>query len=137
MPVFGIGSTYNGTEEKLDHFVSKGLACVGWSESSAETYFAILRSMCPGDLVFLKSFPVSNGLYIKAVGIVSHSGIVDDPELGSGVRVRWLWKASNTTEYLKLGHLKDRYGQMRGGTIYPEYNPNVILELLDKIEEGR
>lgn len=136
MAVYGIGSSYDNNE-KMQDFVKAQAACIGWDPETAPTYHSLLQSMSPGDLIFLKSFPVSHGLYIKAVGIVRSYPINTYEELGWGRDVAWLWVADDKDQYVKLGRQDDKYDQMRGGTIYQEHNPQVILKVIDKIGEAK
>jgi len=136
MAVYGIGSTYGGQDEMMHDFVTRGLACIGWSFEDAPAYISQLREMTPGDVVFLKSFPVSHGLYIKAVGLVCDAQKVEDKDLGEGRHILWVWAAENKDSYVRLGRMDDKYDQMRGGTIYREFNPEVITTLMGIIRGG-
>src|SRR5688500_10365689 len=98
MAIFGVGARYE--EDVTPQFLSSGVACVGWKEEDAPPAHAILRLLRTSDLVFIKSFTPSAGLYIKVVGIVTDGRVIQVPQLGVGVRVRWVWRGE-----VKIGKL--------------------------------
>ena len=129
--IYGIGSVYNSTEEQLSHFVSSGVACIGWPREEAPALHQLLSRIAVGDLVFVKSYPPSSGLYVKAVGVVTSAELFNVPGLGFGRSVSWVWSALDGREPVHLGRIKDRYDNMRHGTLYEELGPIVQQRVLD------
>jgi len=83
--------------------------------------------MKTGDVIFIKSHPPSEGLILKAVGIVTNADVRNRSNLGDGVEVHWTWKGNE-----RLGQISDKYN-VRNITLYEEFNPTVqskVLELL-------
>lgn len=133
MSIFGMGSMYGSTEEKLPEFISKGHAFIGYTPEEAPALHQILKSIKISDIVFIKSFNGAHGLFIKAVGIVTGNEVLKDPYsgLGYGVPVKWIWVCSENDPQKKLGKLEDKMDNMRGGTLYEEFGPEVQKVVLD------
>jgi hypothetical protein len=131
MAVYGLGATYGGTEDQSHTFIKLGIACIGWTPSEAPAAHAQMASLKVGDIIFIKSFVPTTGLHIKAVGIVTDASFrkITDA-LGWGVSVRWV---SEEPERIAVGSLSDRSDYMRRGTIYEEFNPDVIRRVIDKL----
>ncbi len=130
--MYGIGSVYDSTDEKLEEFVRSGVACIGWPEQEAPGLHQQLAHIGVGDIMFVKAFPPAQGLYIKAVGIVSNAKVLELPRnLGFGREVKWVWSATNGKDPLKLGRIEDRYDFMRTGTMYLELGPLVQEKIID------
>lgn len=138
MATYGFGAAYAGTDDKVAEFVSLGVAFVGYdidnrNGNPAPALHAILRQIEVGDIIFLKSFPPSQGLIVKAVGIATDVSRISEHRhgLGYGPDVHW-----TSVEQYTLGRLNDRYDNMRGGTLFREYNPDVIRRLLTDLIEA-
>lgn len=129
---YGLGAVYDGTDDMYTRFIQRGVACIGWSKNDAPAFYQMLAQINVGDFIFIKSFPPKHGLYIKAIGIVRTSPMLELDGLGNGREVQWLYTAPNN-EWISLGRLNDHYDFMRGGTIYPEYSPLVQEKILDVI----
>ena len=101
----------------------------------------VLAGIGVGDLVFIKSFPPSRGLYIKAVGIVKTHEVIDFTDipslrdLGYGREVDWIWH--DNVDPVHLGRLEDRYDYMRGGTLFQEFGPVVQARVIDIVLNGQ
>lgn len=117
MAIYGIGAKY-GSIDVSQEFINKGIACVGWNISDAPELHSILQSVKIGDIFYIKSYSPSNGLYIKAVGIVSNNTVKQETE-GAGVSVNWIWHG-----WYHYGKVLDKYN-VRSITIYEEYNKDV------------
>lgn len=161
MSIYGFGASYGGVEDVTSYFLQLGVACSGWDPSTAPSASAsphdgdapfieaTLRSIRVGDIAFIKSFSPGAGLRIKGVGLVNDSRPheidtgagypVDqiwptETRLGTGVKVRWTWPdVQDGSIYWHLPQLTDRGTNMRTGTIYEEYGPQVaavVMELL-------
>ena len=125
MAIFGIGAIYE--KDVSNEFLKENIACVGWKENNAPPAHSILRHLKTGDIIFIKSFAPHVGLTIKAVGIVMEDKVQKHNNLGSCVRVRWVWKGEE-----RIGKINDKW-PVRSVTIYEEHNPKVqrkVLELL-------
>jgi len=131
MAVYGIGAMYDGTDDYTETFVQMGVACVGWPPDDAPAIHAQMKSVKAGDIFFIKSFAPTAGLHITAVGIVTDSTfrLITDA-LGWGVSVRWLPLPEGR---IVLGALEDHSDYMRRGTLYEEFNPTVIREVIDTL----
>jgi hypothetical protein len=134
---YGIGAAYSsGTEDYTSTFINKGIACIGWDSKDAPAFHEILRQINIGDIVFLKSFSPKAGLYIKAIGLVSSSKILQPNEteyLGYAREVAWKFRALKQNQWLWLGRLQDKYDFMRGGTMYIEMNPDVQTKIIAEL----
>jgi hypothetical protein len=130
MAVYGIGATYGGTDDRSETFIRMGLACIGWSPEEAPAVHGQMSAIKGGDLIFIKSFPPNSGLHIKAVGVVidPRSRKISDA-LGWGIDVRW----RGLPETILVGALEDRSDFMRRGSLYEEFNPSVIRQVLDAL----
>ena len=117
MAIYGIGANYNNVDVSQD-FIKKGIACVGWDITDTPELHKILQSIKIGDIFYIKSHSPSNGLYIKAVGIVTDNTLKKEVE-GIGVSVRWIWDG-----WHHYGKVQDKYN-VRSITIYEEYNKDI------------
>jgi hypothetical protein len=131
--IYGMGSNYEGSTEMMPEFIRAKAICLGWGTEEAAPLHQLFNHIGVGDIVYLKSYPPAHGLYIKAVGVVISSEIFNIPELGVARKVKWLWVARSQAEYVHLGHLQDKYDNIRGGSLYPEYGPKVQNEILLKV----
>jgi len=128
MAIFGIGAHYDS--DVSEEFLSRGFACVGWSEDDAPPAHAILRQLRTGDIMFIKSWNPQTGLTIKGVGVVTEGRVRAVDSLGTGVPVRWVWSGD-----VRIGKLDDKW-PVRTVTLYEEQHPQVqarvIALLLDR-----
>ena len=103
MAIFGIGATY-GKKNVADKFINNNVVCIGWSNDDAPTLHEIFKSLKVGDIVYIKSTPIKSDFRIKAVGIITDNTIQKVPELGTCIKVRWLWNG-----LMKIPKIKDKY----------------------------
>jgi hypothetical protein len=129
--IYAIGSVFGSSEEKLSDFISQNVACIGWPRDEAPALHQILQKMVVGDIIFVKAFPPSSGLHVKAVGIITSSEIFNVPNLGYGRAVQWVWSATEGRVHFTIGRLNDRYDNMRNGTLYEEFGPEVQTRIID------
>jgi hypothetical protein len=129
MAVYGIGATYEGTVDQSGNFISYGVSCVGWKPHNAPAAHAQMSSVKMGDVFFIKSYAPTAGLHIKAVGIVTDATFrkITDT-LGWGVSVRWVPVADGR---IAVGPVEDHSDYLRRGTLYEEFNPEIIKLVLD------
>jgi hypothetical protein len=134
MAIYGFGAAYSGTEDMTAAFIKAGGAFVGWKRDEAPSAHAMLRQIEVGDLVFLKSFPPSMGLIVKAAGVVTQAGEdIMEWELGTGVRVQWTFIGSRDGGTKPFGKIGDKADFTRGGTLYREYNPEVQRRIVQLV----
>ncbi|MGE0568699.1 MAG: hypothetical protein AB7O73_12175 [Bacteroidia bacterium] len=124
MAIYGIGAYY-GTTDVSDSFIAKGLAYVGWNKSEAPSLHEILRYIKIGDMVYIKSAPIGQGLRVKAVGIVIDNELITDNDLGVGIKINWLW-----TGHEILDEIDDK-NNVRNNTLYEEYSKHVQLQIIN------
>lgn len=86
----------------------------------------MLKSIPIGGLVAIKSYSPKTGLYIKAIGLCKSSRIISDQKLGDGREIKLLWSGNE-----HIGIINDHAANMRFGSIYQEYNPDVISIILN------
>ena len=125
MAIYGIGANYDNVDVSQE-FINGEIACIGWDISEAPELYQIFRNVKNGDVIYIKSFSPSNGLYIKAVGIVTNNEIKKETQ-GLGVSVKWIWDG-----YYHYGKVHDKYN-VRSITIYEEYNKDIQDLILDLI----
>lgn len=125
MAIFGIGATYD--RDVSNEFIDNNVACVGWDAEEAPALHEILRFLKLGDIIYIKSAPIGQGIRVKGIGIVQDNTLRQVPNLGTGVVVNWFW-----TGHENLGAIDDKYN-VRNNTLYEEFNRDVqerVLELL-------
>jgi len=129
MAVYGIAAMYGGVDDQTKKFFDLGVACVGWAPDKAPAAHAQMASVKAGDIFFIKSYAPTAGLHIKAVGIVTDATFrkITDA-LGWGVSVRWVQIPGGR---IAIGPVEDHSDYLRRGTIYEEFNPEVIRQVLD------
>jgi hypothetical protein len=129
MAVYGIGAMYGGTDDKSEEFVRNGVACIGWEPDDAKAAHAQMKGIKAGDIIFIKSYAPNAGLHIKAVGVVTNAMFRKvTAALGYGVDVRWVPMPDGR---IVLGPVEDHSDYMRRGSLYEEFNPDVIRLVLD------
>jgi hypothetical protein len=135
MAIYGFGAAYGGSEDMTSAFIEAGGAFVGWKREEAPSAHAMLRQIEVGDLVFLKAFPPSMGLIIKAAGIVTDTAeplkVYEIP--GVGVRVNWTFDGPRNGGTQLVGKIGDKADFTRGGTLYREYNPDVQRRIIQLV----
>jgi hypothetical protein len=134
--IYGIGTTYSSSDEKLPEFVANEAVCLGWTPEQSPAIHQLFGQIGVGDIVFAKSFPPSHGLFIKGVGIVTSPRLFELPRLGVGRHVHWIWTALEGRQPVRLGRLDDHYDYFRGGTLYQELGPRVQEAVLEIVLHG-
>lgn len=126
MAIFGIGATY-GNDDVSQNFITNNVACVGWGITEAPALHEILRCLKVGDIIYIKTAPIGQGIRVKAVGIVTDNTLHQINNLGTGVSVRWIWNG-----YENIGTIDDKYN-VRNNTLYEEFNKEVQTFVLNLI----
>lgn len=119
-----IGATYGG-ESVISEFIKYKGAFIGYNEDEYQPLFSHLREIKIGELVVIKAYSPSNGLYLKAIGLCISEEILNIPNLGKGRQIHWLWQGN-----VSLGIIRDGYTNMRTGTIYIERNIDVLKKVM-------
>jgi hypothetical protein len=132
MAIFGFGATYGDDGDVSGDFILRGVACIGYTPREAPSLHTLLRHIKVGDVVYLKGYPVNQGLIIKAVGVVVEDKVKKREDLGWGVSVRWVWTRGDR----RLGQIKDKYN-VHSFTLYEEYNPEIQKEVLHLLLRGK
>jgi len=145
MAIFGVGSTWDGVEQK-EIFFRQGKFILGWNDESAKDVYVAVASLKVGDILYLKSNqPGARIINVKGVGIVTENfmncinciinGDYDNNVLISNleslfVRVAWL----NKEEFeIVIPDNEGRLTCFRAATIYEEFLPLVQAAILNKI----
>ena len=127
MAIFGIGATYDGNRDVSNEFITNDVACIGWDITEAPALHEILRFLKLGDIIYIKSAPIGQGIRVKGICIVKDNTLRQVPNLGRGVGVTWIWSGHEN-----LGVIDDKYN-VRNNALYEEFNRDVqerILSLL-------
>jgi hypothetical protein len=78
-------------------------------------------------VIFIESYVPQSGLHIKAVGIVIDPDLRKITEaMGWGIGVRWSWN-----ERVTSGKLENHCDHLRRGSLYEEFNPEVVRRVID------
>jgi hypothetical protein len=97
--------------------------------------FEDAAKMMRGWLLHSRAYAPSAGLHIKAVGVVTNATFRRVTEsLGYGVDVRWVPMPDGR---IALGPVEDHSDYMRRGSLYEEFNPDVIRRVLDVLVTPR
>lgn len=126
MAIFGIGASYDNIDVS-QNFIENNIACVGWSIEEAPALHEILGFIKVGDIIYIKTAPIGQGIRVKAVGIVTDNSLRIIDDLGTGISVRWFWCG-----YENIGMIDDKYN-VRNNTLYEEFNKevqNFVLNLI-------
>lgn len=136
---WGIGATHDKKPVAND-FIRNEIVSVNWDEKQAVTLHEILKNhVKKDDIIFIKSYSPSNGLYIKAVGVIEpHEPKNYNPK--KGLKVRWNWHEKDKRKWKKFGLkteeekriLRDKYN-VRSITLFEEFNPDIIRFLNSKL----
>lgn len=126
MAIYGIGAYYDGTDDVSQDFVDRACAFVGWDIHTAPTLHNLLRYIKVGDIIYIKSAPIGQGLRVKAIGIVNSNSLVTDP-LGTGIPVTYIWTGNDI-----IPTAIDKYN-VRNNTLYEEFDFIVQNEILQRL----
>lgn len=124
MAIYGIGAYYDDSNDVSEDFINQGVACVGWSITEAPSLHEILKALKVGDIIYIKSAPIGQGLRVKGVGIIIDNTLTAYPGLGKGVRVNWRW-----TGHQVLNEIPDK-NNVRNNTLYEEYSKHIQSQII-------
>ena len=132
MAIFGLGAFYQEVGDVTDSFLSRGVACVGWGYEDAPALHRLMRHIKVGDIIYLKSYPRTQGLRIKAIGVVLDDEFIpveDVEDIGQAcLRVRWVWIGNEV-----VGMVRDKSNRIV--TLYEETNPDIQRRIVDLLLE--
>ena len=94
MAVWGIGAYFpGGGEDKAKQFFKRGRVIIGYPEEAHPEYYQMLRSVQPGDIVFIKArFMPNQPMKIKAIGIATDCRVCleNGMEGREGIIINWI-----------------------------------------------
>ena len=135
MAVWGIGAYYPGEQEdKAKQFVEKGRIIIGYSEEEHPDYYVMLRSIKPGDIIFIKArFMLNQPMKIKAVGIAVDTNVSDENGMDGrkGISVNWVRDLTDSPANLE----KNRSNDGSTHTIYQESDPKIINQIAELLKK--
>lgn len=129
--VWFVGAQKNKVDFSED-FHSTGLVSLFYDREEAKYIFKIFERIQAGDLVVIKSYSVSNGLYIKGVGICTDSTLYHHEKLRSCKKVFWLWKGNEN-----LGRFNDYLTSFRTGAVHVEENEDILKRIVQLISTSK
>ena len=108
--IFGLGAWYG--EDVTGDFISNEVACVGWSNRDAPALHKIMAHIKVGDIIYIKTHTPTEGLTIKAVGIVVDDNVFSVKGVGRAcLKTKWVWSGR-----INLGMIPDKYN-VRNNTL--------------------
>jgi len=124
MAIFGLGAFYD--EDVTNKFLLNDVACIGWSHKDAPSLHKLMVHIKVGDIIYIKSYPLVQGLEIKAVGIVLDDNVFSVKGVGEAcLKVKWIWEGSEI-----IDNIENIYN-VRRNTIYEEFNADVQKKVID------
>ncbi len=133
MAIYAIGAKY-GADDISTVFITDNIAGIGWEYDDAPDLHEYVRSICPGDIVYLKSGSFSSDITIIAIGIVVDEQILSDRDHGYvtiGRNVRWIY-----TNRFRISRPANQKNNVRLNSIYREFHPDVINQIMDIVNEN-
>ena len=133
MGIFGVGATFNNTEDVSKDFIDNNIAGIGWGEKYAPDLYQFIQSLKVGDIIYIKSFaPTSQTTTIKAIGIIIDDKIVKkfsigEHKIGIGRNIKWLNKKTFTIKNPQGKH------NVVNNSFYEEFNPEIQKAIIDRI----
>ena len=129
MAIWGFGYKYEGIVDKSGDFISKNMVCSGWGEGN-EYVYQQLKYIKVGDICFHKTYDKAGyKLRIKAIGIVVEYPEINEDELGSCIKVKYLVVYKEPLEIV----VKDRVPHIRTATVYEELTPEVCTRIVNEL----
>jgi hypothetical protein len=137
MAIYAIGAVFGDAGDVSEDFISGGLACLGWDATDAPYLHQLFRRITVGDLITIKSYAPQQGLFLKAVGMVTKPNYLSGmhPTLGESIGVDWVWHPGSGLSH-HVGLMKDKADHMRRGALYEELNPR-LQKLITDLFLGR
>lgn len=134
MKIWGMGTCYGGSDDKVNIFVENKIAAIGWNEDDAIDLYAMMNDVEIGDIIYLKSSYPKKGvgiiLRIKAIGKVINPNKKFNGK--SVIGIEYIKDFSPVDLSLNEYHGKN---SVYGSTFYREYNPLIIEKILQYAKE--
>ena len=115
--------------------VEKDRIIIGYSEEDHPDYYEIMRSINPGDIVFIKArFMLNQPMKIKAVGIAVDTDLSNANGMDGqkGIIVKWLKDLTDEPVVLEKTRVND--GSTR--TIYQERDLKIIDQIVELLKKS-
>ncbi|HXB41905.1 MAG TPA: hypothetical protein VNZ49_15290 [Bacteroidia bacterium] len=128
MAVYGIGAFYDGEYDVSGDFITNNIVGVGWDNNDAPELHHYLTSMKVGDVVYIKAAFKGTDITVKGIGIITDNTIIHNHQFASIARnIKWL-----STQKFVIPQLREK-NNVRRNTIYEEFHPQVLREIINRI----
>jgi len=132
MAIFGIGARYENDDVSQD-FKDGGFVGTGWSIDDAPDLHEFFKTLKTDDIVYLKSGTYSTDITVKGIGLISDEHILYRTSKKEPYQiarnVHWLSKKT-----FIMTKPEDQKNNVRGNTIYQEFHPDFVAEILNRIK---
>jgi len=126
MAVFGVGAYYQ--HDVSADFLTQEIVGVGWDALEAPELQEYFKSFKVGDIVYIKSAFGGNDITVKGIGIIKDNIIItNNPLVTTGRNVKWLDKSK-----FVIPRPQEK-NNVRSNTAYEEFHPEVLKEIIDRI----
>jgi len=133
MRIWGIGSNWDSVDVSGE-FREGGYVQIGWTEPQAPGLYVMLGQIAIGDMVYIKSRSFGDKtLRIKAIGKAISAPYISRPSDRGTINVVWL-KEFDEPIIHSITEEEYRYN-VYNNTLYEEFNPGIIKELMDQVKE--
>ena len=135
MTTYGIGYKYKDNREDVSNqFLNRNIACMGHNPDEYLYYTNLYKEINDEDIIFLKTAPwKEQKLRIRAIGIATNPQPEQKGTIGYGIDVNWIKNFENNIK--ECNNPSDGGWHPRGGSIYKEYNPQIIKFINDLLQE--
>jgi hypothetical protein len=131
MAIYGVGASYDGTDDVSGRFIENNLVGVGWGADDAPELQQYFRSLRVGDIVYIKSAAFGKPITVKAIGVVADDAIRDTSNsrglVTCGRNVVWI----DTTRFV-IPRPREK-NNVRGNTVYEVFHADVQREIIGRI----
>lgn len=129
MAIYGIGAKYSG-RDVFDSFIDNECAGIGWSAKKNISGHAMIKSMKAGDIVYIKKCNVGSPITVRVIGVIKdYESKTIDGVAKIARNVKWLYHE----EFLIENPKREDKNNVRSNSVYEEFNPNIIKEIIDKL----
>ena len=134
MAVWGIGAYFPGEkEDKAKQFVEMRRMIIGHSEGVHPKFHQMLRSVQPGDIVYIKArFMLNQPMKITAIGIATDCRVCleNGMEGREGIIINWIKDMTDQPVDIK----KDRKNDGSTTTMYQERSVEIINQIAELLK---
>lgn len=90
----------------------------------------MIKSMKAGDIVYIKKCNVGSPITVRAIGVIKdYESRTIDGVAKIARNVKWLYYE----EFLIENPKREDKNNVRSNSVYEEFNPNIIKEIIDKL----